>query len=134
MTGNHEVFPASRASHLDGWFRRLLFRPGQLVDRYVWPGDTVLDIGCGPGLFTRAIARKVGDNGLVIAVDVQDRMLEILKEKAKKKDLSPASGFTRPDRNHWALKNRSASPLRLHFMWSTKSPMQPGSCRKFLPF
>jgi len=87
MTGNHEVFPASRASHLDGWFRRLLFRPGQLVDRYVRPGDTVLDIGCGPGLFTRAIARKVGDNGLVIAVDVQDSMLEILKEKAQKEGL-----------------------------------------------
>jgi len=87
MTGNHEVFPASRASHLDGWLRRLLFRPGQLVDRYVRPGDTVLDIGCGPGLFTRAIARKVGDNGLVIAVDVQDRMLEILKEKAQKEGL-----------------------------------------------
>jgi ubiquinone/menaquinone biosynthesis C-methylase UbiE len=87
MTGNHEVFPASRASHLDGWLRRLLFQPDRLVDRYVRPGDTVLDIGCGPGLFTRAIARKVGDTGLVIAVDVQDGMLEILKEKAQKEGL-----------------------------------------------
>ncbi len=87
MTGNHEVFPASRASHLDGWLRRLLFRPDRLVDRYVRSGDTVLDIGCGPGLFTRAIARKVGDAGHVIAVDVQDGMLEILKEKAQKEGL-----------------------------------------------
>ena len=134
MTGNHEVFPASRASHLDGWFRRLLFRPGQLVDRYVWPGDTVLDIGCGPGLFTRAIARKVGDNGLVIAVDVQDRMLEILKEKAQKEGLISRIRLHKAGPQSLGLEDRSASPLRLHFMWSTKSPMQPGSCRKFLPF
>jgi ubiquinone/menaquinone biosynthesis C-methylase UbiE len=87
MTGNHEVFPASRASHLDGWWRRLLFQPDRLVDRYVRPGDTVLDIGCGPGLFTRAIARNVGDTGRVIAVDVQDGMLDILKEKATKEGL-----------------------------------------------
>jgi len=87
MTGNHEVFPASRASHLDGWMRRLLFQPDRLVERYVRPGDTVLDIGCGPGLFTRAIARKVGDTGLVIAVDIQDGMLEILRENAEKEGL-----------------------------------------------
>jgi len=67
--------------------RRLLFQPDRLVGRYVSPGDTVLDIGCGPGLFTRAIARKVGDTGLVIAVDIQDGMLEILKEKARKEGL-----------------------------------------------
>jgi ubiquinone/menaquinone biosynthesis C-methylase UbiE len=87
MTGNHEVFPVSRASSLDGWLRRLLFQPDRLADRYVRAGDTVLDIGCGPGLFTRAIARKVGNTGQVIAVDVQDGMLEILKEKAQKEGL-----------------------------------------------
>lgn len=84
MTGNHEVFSVSRAGRLDGWWRRFLFQPDRFVDRYVRLGDTVLDIGCGPGLFTRAIARKVGDTGLVIAVDVQDGMLDILQEKAQK--------------------------------------------------
>jgi ubiquinone/menaquinone biosynthesis C-methylase UbiE len=82
MNGNHDVFPVSRASYLDGWWRRLKYQPGRLVNRYVRPGDTVLDIGCGPGLFTRPIARRVGENGQVIAVDLQEGMLEILKEKA----------------------------------------------------
>jgi ubiquinone/menaquinone biosynthesis C-methylase UbiE len=82
MSGNHEVFPVSRASYLDGWWRRLKYQPGRLVDRYVRPGDTVLDIRCGPGLFTLPIARRVGENGQVIAVDLQEGMLEILKEKA----------------------------------------------------
>lgn len=82
MSGNHEVFPVSRASYLDGWWRRFKYQPGRLVNTYVRPGDTVLDIGCGPGLFTLPIARRVGENGKVIAVDLQEGMLEILKEKA----------------------------------------------------
>ena len=82
MSGNHEVFPVSRASYLDGWWRRLKYQPEWLVNRYVRPGDTVLDIGCGPGLFTLPIARRVGENGQVIAVDSQEGMLEILKENA----------------------------------------------------
>ena len=87
MTDNHEVFPTSRARHLDGWLRRLLFQPDRLVDRYVRTGDTVLDIGCGPGLFSRAIARRIGESGRVIAVDIQDGMLEILRDKAEKEGL-----------------------------------------------
>jgi len=87
MSGNHEVFPVSRASYLDGWWRRLKYQPGRVVKRYVRSGDTVLDIGCGPGLFTRPIARRVGANGQVIAVDVQEGMLEILKEKAAREGL-----------------------------------------------
>jgi len=87
MTGNHEVFPVSRASHLDGWFRRFLFQPDRLAKQYVRPGDMVLDIGCGPGLLTRASARIAGDAGQVIAVDIQNGMLEILKEKATKEGL-----------------------------------------------
>ena len=93
--------------------RRLLFQPDRLVERYVRPGDIVLDIGCGPGLFTRAIARKVGDTGLVIAVDIQDGMLEILREKAEKEGLisrihlhkaDPESlGLTEPGRINVAI-------------------------------
>jgi ubiquinone/menaquinone biosynthesis C-methylase UbiE len=83
MTGDHKVFPASRAGHLDNWLRRVMFQPDRFVARYVRPGDAVLDIGCGTGLFTLALARRVGDTGQVIAVDVQEEMLEILREKAR---------------------------------------------------
>ena len=42
-------------------------------------GDTVADIGAGSGYFTRRLSRMVGDEGTVIATDIQPQMLEILE-------------------------------------------------------
>ncbi len=42
---------------------------------------TVLDIGCGPGFFSVEMARMVGESGRVIAVDLQEGMLQKLKNK-----------------------------------------------------
>ena len=105
MDGNHEVFPVSRASYLDGWWRRFKYQPGRLVNRYVRPGDTVLDIGCGTGLFTLPIARRVGENGQVIAVDLQDGMLEILKEKATHEGLATRIRFHKTEPQSLALES-----------------------------
>jgi ubiquinone/menaquinone biosynthesis C-methylase UbiE len=49
----------------------------------VKPDDTVCDLGCGNGYYTLKLARLVGDNGKVIAVDIQREMLELLKDQAK---------------------------------------------------
>jgi len=86
---HHEVFSASRAAHLDSRLRRFIYRPDRLAVRYVKPGDRVLDFGCGPGFFTREFAKRVGDTGMVIAVDVQDEMLRLLREKLGPEDLMP---------------------------------------------
>ncbi len=40
------------------------------------PGDGVLDVACGPGNFSRAFAKAVGDSGLVVGVDASQTMLE----------------------------------------------------------
>jgi ubiquinone/menaquinone biosynthesis C-methylase UbiE len=77
----HEVFPASHARHLDSRFRWLLYRPDRLAARYVKPGDRVLDFGCGPGFFTREFAKQAGNEGTVIAADLQEEMLGLLKER-----------------------------------------------------
>lgn len=83
----HEVFPASRAGLLDTRLRRFLYQPDRLAERYIRPGSRVLDFGCGPGFFTREFARRVGDKGMVIAVDLQEDMLRILREKMEREGL-----------------------------------------------
>ncbi len=77
----HDVFDPKNAAHLDTPFRDLLYRPGRLAERYVKPGDRVLDFGCGPGFFTRAFARRAGETGKVFSVDLQPEMLAIVREK-----------------------------------------------------
>lgn len=43
------------------------------------PGQTIIDVGCGPGFATLDLARLVGPTGHVIAVDHSARFLEHLK-------------------------------------------------------
>ncbi|NBY17284.1 MAG: methyltransferase domain-containing protein, partial [Betaproteobacteria bacterium] len=45
------------------------------------PGERVLDIGCGPGLTTLALAESVGPQGLVHAVDIAEPMLALARSR-----------------------------------------------------
>ncbi len=47
------------------------------------PGQTVADVGCGNGFYTLQMAKKVGPEGKVYAVDIQPEMLALLDERAK---------------------------------------------------
>ncbi len=86
---HHEVFSAERAGHLDTRLRRFLYRPDRLAERFVKPGDRVLDFGCGPGFFTREFAKRAGENGQVYSVDLQEEMLKILRGKLEPEGLMP---------------------------------------------
>lgn len=79
----HRVCPVSKAGALDSGLRRLLQNPKKILGPYVKEGMTVLDVGCGPGYFTIDMARLVGDTGKVIAVDLQQGMLQLLRAKAQ---------------------------------------------------
>jgi len=72
---------------LDNPIRRLIHNPQKILGGYIEPGQTVLDLGCGPGTFSIAMAKMVGESGKVIAVDVQQEMLQIVREKAARHGL-----------------------------------------------
>jgi ubiquinone/menaquinone biosynthesis C-methylase UbiE len=67
---------------IDNRFRRLLHDPERIVGPYVAPGMTVLDVGFGMGFFAIPMARMVGAEGKVIAVDLQPQMLHELARRA----------------------------------------------------
>lgn len=71
----------------ENFFRRLLMPPGRLVGRYVREGQTAADLGCGPGFYTLALAGHVGPTGKVYAVDVDERAIRKLEEKAARRGL-----------------------------------------------
>jgi len=47
-----------------------------------------MDIGCGMGFFSIGMARLVGSNGEVIAVDLQEQMLTVLRKRAARKGVA----------------------------------------------
>ena len=54
----------------------------------IGPGDTVVDLGSGPGFTSLDLARRVGSEGRVIAVDRSERGLEELRERAERMELA----------------------------------------------
>lgn len=60
------------ASLFDRKARRLGLRHAQ-----VKPGESVLDVGCGPGITLREAARQVGGGSLCVGVDFSARMLRM---------------------------------------------------------
>lgn len=47
----------------------------------VEPGQHILDVGCGSGFLTYELAKLVGDQGAVVAVDKSDAMIEATLER-----------------------------------------------------
>lgn len=46
------------------------------------PGQRVLDVACGTGVLTRTAAERVGANGTVVGLDLNDGMLAVASKKA----------------------------------------------------
>ena len=61
-----------RQARSKGYRARSAYKIKQIQERFgiLRPGDAVLDIGCHPGGWTQVVAEEVGEDGLVIGVDL----------------------------------------------------------------
>jgi ubiquinone/menaquinone biosynthesis C-methylase UbiE len=82
--GGGRVCPAGHAGFLATSLRRLIHNPEKILAGLIEEGQTVADLGCGPGFFTIPMARLVGERGRVIAVDLQQGMLDRMMRTAER--------------------------------------------------
>ena len=62
------------------------------------PGMTVADVGAGSGYFSFPMAKVVGPEGKVLAVDIQKEMLDVIRRRAKTRkvtNVEPVQGTIR---------------------------------------
>jgi len=52
------------------------------------PGDIVADIGSGSGVFSIPMAKAIAPNGILYAVDIDQKMLDFVAERAKKEGVT----------------------------------------------
>ena len=69
------------AGLLDSKFRRMFHNPNKILKPYIKKNMTVLDVGCGPGVFSIEMANLMEGTGRVISIDMQKDMLEIIRSK-----------------------------------------------------
>lgn len=72
--------------------RDLLRPPAQTLAHVgLQPGQTVLDLGCGPGGFSLAAARAVGPTGKVLALDLNPLAVAMVERQARSQGLDNIS-------------------------------------------
>jgi ubiquinone/menaquinone biosynthesis C-methylase UbiE len=76
--------PEFLANLIDNPLRRKIQPPGEMPIRHgIDPGMMVLEVGPGNGRYTLEIARRVGDTGKVITVDIEPKMIERVTQRAR---------------------------------------------------
>ena len=86
--------------------RRWLHNPEEILGRLIKPGFTVVELGCGSGPFTLALARMVGSSGRVIAADVQPAMLAKVQRRMAQTGVQDRVELHQCAREHIGLSTR----------------------------
>lgn len=119
------------------WFTALGFlgRRAAIYDRMareagIQPGDRVLDLGCGPGTFTRAAARLAGGRGQVVGLDSSLAMVRRARKLGGIYHVGDAAHPRFPDGNFDVI----ISSLALHHVaWADRDAVFTQAYRMLRP-
>ena len=78
------------------------------------PGQTVLDFGCGKGNFSIPAAKIIGKKSIVYALDKDSEVLNQLKKRARKENLTNIKTIKTPKKIETNLKNSSIDIILLY--------------------
>jgi ubiquinone/menaquinone biosynthesis C-methylase UbiE len=68
---------------LDHHEAKIEYRRRMVADVAIAAGETVLDLGCGPGLWSELLATHVGPTGRVIGVDLSTALIDFACERQR---------------------------------------------------
>jgi SAM-dependent methyltransferase len=84
---DERVMPASKAHRLDDPERPRFLPPDAVLNALpLSPGIVIADVGAGTGYFSFPLAKAIGTGGRLFAVDIQDEMLSLLRQKLNRAD------------------------------------------------
>lgn len=81
LTGDEDLEFISIDWLVDHHEAKLQERKQMVQDLQLRPGDKVLDLGCGPGLWTPLLAEQVAPDGKVVGLDIGSRLIEYAREE-----------------------------------------------------
>ena len=134
LRGKH-VCPSWLCFIFDNPLRKIFQDPYKILSPYIKPGYTVVDIGPGKGYFTIPLCKLAGREGRVIAVDIQEKMLRALQQRASKAGIAAnlTTNLSRP--NDFCLNVKDdfvlafwmvhEVPELMHFFVNVKEIMKP---------
>ena len=83
------LFPPLDLGLLEGADRDQWQKPEEIMDALkIAEGSVVADLGAGGGWFTVRLARRVGQSGRVYAEDIQPLMIEAIKRRVQRENLT----------------------------------------------
>jgi ubiquinone/menaquinone biosynthesis C-methylase UbiE len=86
--------PHQQAAWLEHPLRLRYRKPGDLLGKVgLFAGMSVADLGCGTGLFTQEMAQRVGESGMVHAVDLQAQMIAHAQQRVSAAGVSKQVRF-----------------------------------------
>jgi len=82
------VFIRIMAAIMESRFRYRFFGPARILQgAEIHPDQTVLEVGCGTGFFTLPLARTLGEQGSLIAMDLLPMSVEAVTRKVQTANL-----------------------------------------------
>jgi SAM-dependent methyltransferase len=90
---SHWLFSRRGPAFLDK-LAHLFEHPIDLVEPYIQKGQVVTDLGCGWGQYSFALADLVGDDGMVLAIDLGKKCIDSIKKKTTKENWGNIKAYT----------------------------------------
>jgi ubiquinone/menaquinone biosynthesis C-methylase UbiE len=89
-----KLFIKALAAGMESPFRYRFFSPENILKGIdIFPGQSVLEVGCGTGYFTLPVGQLIGEEGRLVAIDILQDSVELVSTKVRMANLKNVCVF-----------------------------------------